>query len=181
MHAIQHRQQDSVLLVGPEFVLQPPHLPRQSFFGQFRFLFQQSLGLMDRGESGCQRGLPRGRVVGQLPTLLAQTLCLSNNRYQVRTTWRNQNGQNGNGTAVRLTADTGYFWFFSSTNVEMVVKVLNACSLNSRFWVFAGGLTNVQVTTTVTDTQTGQVKVYNNNLNQPFLPLQDTGAFATCP
>ena len=111
----------------------------------------------------------------------AQTLCLSNNRYQVRTTWRTATGQTGSGNAVRLTADTGYFWFFDQNNVEMVLKVLNACGLNSRYWVFAGGLTNVQVTTTVTDTQTGQVKTYNNALNQAFLPLQDTGAFATCP
>ena len=46
----------------------------------------------------------------------------------------------GTGTAVPLTSDTGYFWFFGSSNVEAVIKVLNACSLNQRFWVFAGGL-----------------------------------------
>jgi bacillolysin len=110
-----------------------------------------------------------------------QTLCLSNNRFRVRTTWRTSDGSTGTGNALRLTADTGYFWFFSQSNVEVVIKVLDACGLNARKWVFAGGLTNVEVTTTVTDTQTGQVRQYHNNLGQPFQPLQDTGAFATCP
>jgi homoserine acetyltransferase len=65
--------------------------------------------------------------------------------------------------------------------VEMIVKVLDACSLNAHKWVFAGGLTNVEVTLTVTDTQTGAVKTYLNPANTAFLPIQDTAAFGTCP
>lgn len=63
----------------------------------------------------------------------------------------------------------------------MVIKVLNACSFSAHQWVFAGGLTNVEVTTTVTDTQTGAQRFDVNPLNQPFQPLQDTAAFSTCP
>lgn len=96
-------------------------------------------------------------------------------------TWRNAQGQVGAGAAVPLTADTGYFWFFTSTNVEMVVKLLSTCAINQRFWVFAGGLTDVSVTMTVTDTANGTLKVYTNALGTPFQPIQDTGAFATCP
>lgn len=110
-----------------------------------------------------------------------QTLCLSNGRFQVRTTWRTNDGRTGAGNAVRLTGDTGYFWFFNSANVETVVKVLNACTLNNHYWTFAGGLTNVQVTTTVTDTVRGTVKTYTNPLGRPFQPIQDTAAFLTCP
>ena len=62
----------------------------------------------------------------------------------------------------------------------MLVKVLNACALNSRFWTFAGGLTDVQVVMTVTDTRTGAVKSYTNPQGTPFQPIQDTGAFDTC-
>jgi hypothetical protein len=87
----------------------------------------------------------------------------------------------GNGQAVRLTGDTGYFWFFGSTNVEAVVKVINACSFSQKFWVFAGGLTNVNVVLTLRDTKSGTVKTYTNPLNTAFQPVQDTGAFATCP
>ena len=109
-----------------------------------------------------------------------QSLCLNNGRFRVQTSFLTNTGQSGAGNAVRLTGDTGYFWFFDPNNVEMVVKALNGCGFNSRFWVFAGGLTNVRVMTTVTDTQTGVVKTYTNPLNQAFQPLQDTAAF-TCP
>ena len=67
------------------------------------------------------------------------------------------------------------------SHVEMVVKVLNGCSINNNYWVFAGGLTNVQVTMTVTDMSNAAVKTYINNLDTPFAPIQDTVAFATCP
>jgi hypothetical protein len=108
------------------------------------------------------------------------TLCLAGDRFAVTTTWRTNDGRTGNGQAVRLTSDTGYFTFFSASNVEAVVKVLDACGLSQRFWVFAGGLTNVNVVLTVRDTRTGAVKTYTNPLNTAFAPVQDTGAFATC-
>lgn len=80
----------------------------------------------------------------------------------------------------RTTDDSGYFWFFTSINVEMIVKALNACGFNSRFRVFAGGLTNVEVTISVTDTLTNTVRTYTNPINTAFQPIQDTAAFATC-
>ena len=82
---------------------------------------------------------------------------------------------------MSLTEDTGYFWFFEASSVEVVVKVLDGCPLNAHSWVFAGGLTNVGVTLTVTDTQTGVTKTYTNPADTPFAPIQDTTAFATCP
>jgi hypothetical protein len=113
-------------------------------------------------------------------TQTSTSLCLNNNRFRVTASWQTSTAS-GQGAAVRLTSDTGYFWFFSSNNVEMVVKVLNGCPLNSRYWVFSGGLTNVFVTIEVTDTLTGAVKIYTNPINTAFLPIQDTSAFATCP
>jgi minor extracellular serine protease Vpr len=116
-------------------------------------------------------------------TVNGTTLCLAGNRFAVSTQWRTVDGQQGSGQAVALSADTGYFTFFSASNVEMVVKVLNACvpALGNKFWVFAGGLTNVQVTMTVIDTKTGSVKTYTNPQSTAFQPIQDTGAFSTCP
>lgn len=108
-------------------------------------------------------------------------LCLQGGRFKVEASWRTNQGTNGLGQAVALTADTGYFWFFNPANVEMVVKVLNGCPANQRFWAFAGGLTNVEVQLLVTDTQTGQVRSYKNPLGTQYQPIQDTAAFATCP
>jgi hypothetical protein len=110
----------------------------------------------------------------------AEALCLQGGRYRVETEWRTPGGASGNGKAVPLTADTGYFWFFTPGNVEEVVKVHDGCPLNQRRWVFAAGLTNVRVVTRVTDTHTGAVRTYTNPQGQAFLPLQDTGAFASC-
>jgi len=110
----------------------------------------------------------------------ATTICLNGDRFAVTAAWRTGDGKSGQGQAVRLTADTGYFTFFSASNVEVVVKVLNACGLNSTYWVFAGGLTNVNVVLTIRDTATGTVKIYANPLDTAFQPIQDTSAFATC-
>ncbi|MGH9364543.1 MAG: trypsin-like peptidase domain-containing protein [Thermoanaerobaculia bacterium] len=110
----------------------------------------------------------------------ATVLCLSNNRFRVSASWESATAS-GVGTAVPLTSDTGFFWFFSNTNVEVVAKVLNACTVNNQYWVFSGGLTNVRVTLSVTDTQNGTVRTYINTQGTAFQPIQDTTAFATCP
>lgn len=108
-------------------------------------------------------------------------LCLADGRFAVTARWT-ANGTSGDGSGVKLSGDTGYFWFFQSTNVEMVVKVLNTCTFSTpRFWVFAGGLTNVNVVLTVTDTKNGTVKTYTNPAGTAFQPVQDTNAFSTCP
>lgn len=110
----------------------------------------------------------------------ANTLCLSGGRFRVQVAWRRSDGQSGPGNAVALTGDTGYFWFFNEANVEMVIKVLDACGLNQSFWVFAGGLTDVRTEIRVTDTRTGATKTYVNPQGTAFRPIQDTGAFGGC-
>jgi hypothetical protein len=109
-----------------------------------------------------------------------QALCIQDSRFKVKAFWRIGQGPYSLANAVPMTSDTGYFWFFDSANVEMVVKVLNGCPLNSRYWVFAGGLTNVGVVWTVTDTRTGFVKTYVNPVGTAFAPTQDTSALF-CP
>jgi hypothetical protein len=50
-----------------------------------------------------------------------------------------------------------------------------------RYWVFAGGLTDVRVWMNVTDTLRGAGKSYENPQGTPFQPIQDTNAFSACP
>jgi hypothetical protein len=123
------------------------------------------------------------RIVPKAGTCVAgpTSLCLSGGRFQVDVAWKTSNGDTGVGQAVSLTADTGYFWFFGASNVEMVIKVLNACTFNQKFWVYAGGLTDVETTIHVTDTMTGAVKTYTNPQGTAFRPIQDSSAFGTCP
>lgn len=115
------------------------------------------------------------------PCALSSTnLCLGNHRFGVTAHWTTAQGS-GEGVEIPLSGDTGYYWFFSPGNVEAVLKVINGCPVNGRYWVFAGGLTNVKVDLTVTDYETGAVKTYSNPQGKPFQPIQDTGAFVTCP
>jgi hypothetical protein len=109
------------------------------------------------------------------------SLCLEGGRFRVRIQWTTTDGKTGAGQAVPLTPDTGYFWFFDASNVEVVTKVLDGCSLGSRYWFFAGGLTDVQAVITVTDTKTAAVRTYTNPQGAAFQPIQDTSAFETCP
>lgn len=108
------------------------------------------------------------------------TLCLNEERFKVTVSFETSQGQTGSGQAVQLTPDTGYFWFFDQNNVELTIKVLNGCGFNQRFWVFLSGLTNVQVTVTVTDTATGATKTYTNPQGRTFRTVLDTNAFASC-
>jgi PKD repeat protein len=108
------------------------------------------------------------------------TLHLTNDRFTVTADWATGSGASatsGHGTATSLTADTGYFWFFSSSNTEVIVKVLDACSIGGHFWVFASGLTNLGVNLTVTDTLKGATKSYVNPDGTAFAPVQDFGTF----
>ena len=110
------------------------------------------------------------------------TLCVVGNRFQVTVNWTKSDGTVGTGTRVKLTDESGYFWFFDPNNIEMVVKVLNGCGLNDAYWVFAAGLTNVQVNWLVTDTLTGATFLGTNNQGTAFVPVQETQAFPnSCP
>jgi len=141
-----------------------------------------------------QAGLATGRALGEhvffgdlgpreLPgTCIADatTLCLEGGRFRVRASFDTGTAK-GQAQAIPDGGVTGSFWFFHPDNTELTIKVLNACGPFDRFWVFASGLTNVEVTIKVTDTATGRVRRYFNPLGTSYKPVQDVSAFATCP
>ena len=103
------------------------------------------------------------------------TLCVNGNRFEVSIHWTRFNGESGEGHAVALTNDTGYFWFFKETNIEVVLKVLDGTNNNGFYWVFYGALTNVEYEITIRDTETGFERKY---INPPrnFASVGDTMA-----
>jgi photosystem II stability/assembly factor-like uncharacterized protein len=105
----------------------------------------------------------------------SQALCLEG-RFKVETAFRAPAQATTAASPTPLTLNAGAFWFFSSDNLELVVKVLDGRSINGRFWVFYGSLTNVEFTLTVTDRQTGAVKTYFNPQGQ-LVSVADTSAF----
>ncbi len=95
-------------------------------------------------------------------TVGRDSVCLSGGRFRAQVTWRTTDGRSGAAQANAVTSDTGSFWFFQESNVELVLKVLDGRSLNGHYWVFYGALSDVAYTITVTDTETGIVKTYDN-------------------
>jgi hypothetical protein len=63
----------------------------------------------------------------------------------------------------------------------VMVKVLNGCGLNNRWWLFSAATTNVFYRLEVTDVTTGTSKIYFNYPGPPAPAVTDTDAFATCP
>ncbi|MDQ2977865.1 MAG: PKD domain-containing protein [Acidobacteriota bacterium] len=108
----------------------------------------------------------------------ANALCLNGGRFRVQASWRvPSQGTSGVGAPIALTGDTGYFWFFTNNNVELVVKVVDGTPLNGRFWFFSGALSDVEYTVQVTDTRTGAVRTYFNPQGS-LASTADTSAFA---
>lgn len=106
-------------------------------------------------------------------------LCLIQNRFQVQVDWQTA-GTSGQGQVYPLagTEESGLFWFFNASNVEIIVKVIDGRMTNGYFWVFIGALTNVGFTVTVTDTETGAVRAYTNPLSSTPVPVGDNTAFS---
>lgn len=124
---------------------------------------------------------PNGHIRGQIVGCFASptTLCLANGRFAVEVDFQTElgGGAAGDGVAVRETDNTGLFWFFEPTNLELLVKVLEACPVNGFRWVFFAGTTNVGFDLTVTDTVTGDSETYSNPDMTPAAPVLDTAAF----
>jgi len=90
----------------------------------------------------------------------ADTLCLAGSRFAVQVTWSLPGTGATSAVATPLVQNTGTFWFFSPQLPELTVKVLDGRPLNGHFWVFLAGLSDINYTTTVTDTVTGATKHY---------------------
>lgn len=89
---------------------------------------------------------------------------------------------NGIATPVRFgSQESAFFWFYGDQNFEVMIKVLNGCALNGKYWVFAGALTNQQYRIRVGDAQTQVIKNYTNTLGTNAAAITDTNAFACVP
>jgi virginiamycin B lyase len=107
----------------------------------------------------------------------ARTLCLG--IFRVSTAWQGS-GQSGTGNATSITPNTGAFWFFDPSNIEVFVKILDTCRESGKFSVYVNGLTHLGVTVTVMDTESGTSKTFVNPEGAPFSLMFDDATFA-CP
>jgi len=94
-------------------------------------------------------------------------LCLLDDRFSVKVDFVDPNAGTGLQEPAQVIpsltmAKTGFFWFFSSSNIELAVKMLDGRGLNGHFWLLYGGLSDVEYEITVTDTVTGETSPYRN-------------------
>jgi hypothetical protein len=104
-------------------------------------------------------------------------------RFQVDLTWRDVAGEEQAETQsfdALDVAEGAPGFIFDVGGSELLVKLLDACSSNDHFWVFASSASDVAFELVVTDTASGESRVYANP--QAVAPaITDTRAFATCP
>ncbi len=118
------------------------------------------------------------------------TLCIDrrsgDRRFQVDLAFDTQlgGGRSGDAEPTPLGSlgitDGGILSFFDSNNPEVLIKVLDGCSFNDRFWVFYAATTSAGFDLTVEDTFAGASKVYTNPDLMAADTVTDTSAFATC-
>ncbi|MCP3995886.1 MAG: hypothetical protein GY722_12605 [bacterium] len=130
-----------------------------------------------------------GEPIGEC-TPNATTLCLPGeipNQFEVSVYFETVQGggQMGNAQAIPLDSigisKGGIFAFRDAENPEFLVKILDGCAINNRYWVFYAATTNVGFELTVTDTVAQQTQVFTNPDLNPADAVTDTQAFATCP
>lgn len=114
-------------------------------------------------------------------TCPATAHCLRDGRFQVVVDF---DGGQSQATPVGprdASDDSGLFWFFSADNWELLVKVLDGCSINDRFWIYTAAVTDVAYTLRVTDLESGLVREYENAQGQAAPAVTDIDAFDACP
>lgn len=118
------------------------------------------------------------------PGLCQQTesaLCVGDNRrFRVTLGWTDGSSNQGAGHARSLGRDSGWFWFFGPDNAEVLVKVLDGCAVNDTFWVFAAGLTTLEVDLHVEDLVAHEAWTYHAPGGGNFEAVSDSEAFRTC-
>ena len=133
--------------------------------------------------TGTGAGFLNFAVMASCGSSTVNQLCLQG-RFIITTKWRTNptpgTPPDGDGHVVVAGPNSGIFWFFSSDNWEVMVKALNGCGLNSRYWIFSAATTNVFYRMDVTDVR-GAQKIYFNYPGPPAPAVTDTDAFATCP
>jgi hypothetical protein len=117
------------------------------------------------------------------PAASSTALCL-HDRFLVKAKFRVGAPGTAEGTARVVPVanpGSGLFYFFDVNNWEIMVKALNGCGLNNRYWIFSAATTNLFYRVEVFDYITGKQRIYFNYPGPPAPAVTDTDALATCP
>ncbi len=115
-----------------------------------------------------------------------QTLCLQSGRFKVVGDWTDTDAGIGIGGpfhAIPVSDDSGLISFIDPSSFDMLVKVLDSCSVDGHYWVSFATASDLGFSMTVTDLGADEdlFVVYENVLGTVPLATTDMTAFATCP
>lgn len=109
------------------------------------------------------------------------SLALHGGRFRATVAWRDFQGNTGQGALVPGHArSSGLFSFFTPDNWEVMVKLLDGCTVNGRFWAFVAAATSVEYTLRIEDLVTGEIWERTNPLGVLSPAFADVEAFAGC-
>jgi hypothetical protein len=142
------------------------------------------IGPFDGSTTGTEVGFLTSPVAANCGNNTATSLCLLD-RFSISARWRTDPAGTLTNDSAKVAGaandGSGLFQFFSPDNWEILVKSLNGCGLNNRYWLFSAATTNVFYRMEVLDVKTGTQKIYFNYPGPPAPAVTDTDAFATCP
>ncbi len=105
-----------------------------------------------------------------------ETLCLLHGRFEVRVVWRPPVGPGGFAKAVSIGDGTGIFRFADPSSAEIGLRMFDSRAANGHFSFFSGAVSNFGYSIFVTDTVTGESRVYTNPAGE-FRSFADDTAF----
>ncbi|MDA8016449.1 MAG: hypothetical protein MPN21_03285 [Thermoanaerobaculia bacterium] len=109
--------------------------------------------------------------------VVPQPVRLHGGLFEVTAGWQDFEGQSGDGRPVRPPSDdSALFWFFGPDNWELMVKVLDACEINGKYWVLGAASTTVEYDVRITGPG-AQVWTFSNPLGEPSEAFADVDAF----
>jgi len=120
---------------------------------------------------------------GNLPEFDGTYVELLDSRFRVSITWEDFAGNTGRATSVPMgSTDSALFWIFEPSNFEVLVKLVDGCGFNERYWVYLAATTNIDFTVRIRDQVTGTQYLRHNPLGtKTFTDLTDITAFEGCP
>lgn len=83
------------------------------------------------------------------------------------------------GRSVGISDQAGYFYFTNPANMEILVKMIDACTVTNSYWIFVSGLTDRGIGVRVERVGLGSGVIYGNNLGDNFTLVKDFTSF-TC-
>ena len=113
----------------------------------------------------------------------SSALCLANGRFEATVQWH-PSTPGGDLESKRVqpseTPNSGLFASTADGNPQLLLDVLDRCSVNGHYWLSLAAVTDQEFIVRVRDTQTGRTRVYLNTAGSTPASLRDVEAFGAC-